>query len=77
MSMAFVSAAFLSAIALLIVFLLGLSAFQKRTALRHQAPASFVSRAAPIARWVLGLLVVAYLLFIALQLQHQPPSGLK
>jgi hypothetical protein len=76
MSMAFVSAAFLSAIALLIVFLLGLSAFQKRTALRHQAPASFVSRAAPIARWVLGLLVVAYLLFIAFQLR-QAPSGLK
>jgi hypothetical protein len=36
-----------------------------------------VSRAAPIARWLLGLLIVAYLLFIALQLQHQPPSGLK
>ena len=76
MSMAFVSAAFLSAIALLIVFLLGLSAFQKRTALRHQALAPFVSRAAPIARWVLGLLIVAYLLFIAFQL-HQAPSGLK
>jgi hypothetical protein len=26
--------------------------------------------AAPAARWILGLLIVAYLLFIALQLHH-------
>jgi len=65
-----VNAAFLSAITLLIIFLLGLSVFQKRSARRRHTASTFVNRAAPIARWLLGLLIVAYLLFIAFQLQH-------
>jgi len=77
MSTALISAEFLCAIALLIVFLLGLSAFQKRSARRHHTLALFVNRAAPIARWLLGFLVVAYLLFIAFQLQHPAPPALK
>jgi len=77
MSTAQISAEFLSAIALLIVFLLALSAFQKRIARQRQTPSLFVNRAAPIARWLLGFLVVAYLLFIAFQLQHQVAPALK
>jgi heme/copper-type cytochrome/quinol oxidase subunit 2 len=77
MSTAQISAEFLSAIALLIVFLLALSAFQKRSTRRRHAPSLFVNRAAPVARWLLGFLIVAYLLFIAFQFQHQAPPALK
>ncbi|HTQ25263.1 MAG TPA: hypothetical protein VMI09_11250 [Candidatus Binataceae bacterium] len=77
MSTAQVSAELLSAIALLIVFLLALSTFQKRSSRRRHAASLFVNRAAPIARWLLGFLVVAYLLFIAFQLQHQAPPAMK
>jgi hypothetical protein len=70
-SSAYVNAVLLSAIVLLIIVLLGLSAFQKRAARKHYAGSIFVSRAAPVARWLLGLLVAAYVLFIAFQIQHQ------
>jgi heme/copper-type cytochrome/quinol oxidase subunit 2 len=77
MSTALISAEFLSAIALLIVFLLALSALQKHSARRRHTPSLFVNRAAPVARWLLGVLIVAYLLFIAFELQHQAPTALK
>ena len=77
MSTGLISAAFLSAIALLIVLLLALSAFQKRIALRRHTLSLFVSRAAPVARWVLGVLIVAYLLFIAFELHHQATPTLR
>lgn len=68
MASAHVNAGLLSAIALLILILLGLSAFQKWTARRHHSGSTFVSRAAPVARWLLGLLIAAYVLFIAFQM---------
>lgn len=71
MSTTHVNAGLLSAIAMLIIFLLGLSAFQKWSARRRHAASAFVILAAPIARWLLGLLIVTYLLFIAFQLQHR------
>ena len=71
MSPTHVNAGLLSAIVLLIIFLLGLSAFQKWAARKHHAGLTFVSRAAPIARWLLGFLIAAYVLFIVFQMQHQ------
>jgi hypothetical protein len=67
----------LFAIALLIIFLLGLSAFQNWTVRKHHAGSIFVSKAAPIARWLLGLLIVAYILFIAFRLQDQFTSAMR
>ena len=77
MSVAYLNAGLLSAIALLIVFLLGLSAFQNWSARKHHAGSIFVSKAAPTARWLLGLLIVAYVLFIAFQMQHQLAPALR
>lgn len=71
MSPAHLNVALLSAIALLIAFLLGLSGFQKWAATRHRAGSTFASRMAPGARWLLGLLIVAYILFIAFQMRNQ------
>ena len=77
-SSAHVNAGLLSAIALLIIFLLGLSALQKWVARKHHAAASiFVNRAALVARWLLGLLIAAYVLFIAFQMQHQLGTALR
>lgn len=70
MSTMLVNAALLSAIALLVILLLGLSALQKWSARRRHTPSTLVSVAAPAARWILGLLIVAYLLFIAFQVHH-------
>jgi hypothetical protein len=61
----------LSAIALMIIFLLGLSAFQNWTAGKHHAGSIFVTKAAPIARSLLGLLIVAYVIFIAFHMEYQ------
>lgn len=71
MLVAHLNAGLLSAIALMIIFLLGLSTFQNWAARKHHAGSIFVSKAVPIARWLLGLLVVAYVIFIALQMQYQ------
>jgi hypothetical protein len=70
-SPAHVNAGLLFGIVLLIMSLLGLSALQKRTARKHHARSIFVSKAAPIARWLLGLLIAAYVIFVAFQMQHQ------
>jgi hypothetical protein len=69
-SSAEVNAGLLSAIVLLILVLLGLSTLQKWTARKHPTGSIFVNKAAPIARWLLGLLIAAYVLFIAFQMQH-------
>ena len=71
MSVAHLNAGLLSAIALMIVFMLGLSALRNWAARKHHAGSIFVSKAAPIARWLLGLLIVAYIIFIAFQMQYQ------
>lgn len=71
MSAAHVNAILLSAIALLMVLLLGLSNLRNLSVRRRHAVSTFVNRAAPIARWLLGLLIMAYLLFIAFQMQHR------
>lgn len=70
MLMGLINAGLLSAIALLIIFLLGLSAFQNWVARKHHAGSTFVSKSAPIARWLLGLIIVAYVIFIAFQMQY-------
>jgi hypothetical protein len=74
---AYLNVGLLSAIASLIIFLLGLSAFQNWAAGKHHAGSIFVSKAAPIARWLLGLLIVAYILFIAFRLQYQFTSAMR
>lgn len=61
----------LFAIAFMIISLLGLSIFQNWAARKHHAGSIFVRKTAPIARWLLGLFIVAYVLFIAFQMQHQ------
>jgi len=71
MSSTFVNAVFLSAIALLILFMLWLANFQKRSFRKNHSGPLLVNWAAPLARWSLGLLIVAYLLFIGFQLHHR------
>jgi hypothetical protein len=77
MSVALLNAGLLSAIVLLIIFLLGLSAFQNWAARKHHAGSMFVSKAAPIARWLLGLVIVAYVIFIAFQMQYQSAGAMR
>ena len=77
MSVVLLNAGLLSAIALLIIFLLGLSAFQNWSARKHHAASMFVSKAAPIARWLLGLVIVAYVIFIAFQMQYQSAGAMR
>jgi hypothetical protein len=67
MSAALLNAELLIAIALLIIILLGLSSIQNWSVRSRR----IVNWAAPITKWLLGLFIVAYLLFIAFQLQHQ------
>jgi hypothetical protein len=71
MSSTVVNAILLSAIVLLILFMLWLASFQKRTFRTHDSASVLVKWAAPLARWSLGLLIVAYLLFIRFQLHHR------
>jgi hypothetical protein len=77
MSVVLLNAGLLSAIALLIIFLLGLSAFQNWSVRKHHAASMFVSKAAPIARWLLGLVIVAYVIFIAFQMQYQSAGAMR
>jgi hypothetical protein len=67
----------LPGIVLLIMSLLGLSTLQKMGLRKHHAGSIFASRAAPVARWLLGLFIAAYVLFIAFQMQHQLPPAMR
>lgn len=69
--LALANAVLLAAIALIILFMLWLAAFQKRSLRKYHSAPALVSWAASLGRWSLGLLIVAYLLFIGFQLHHR------